>query len=170
MLVFAQRTLWSVLLVLLFIACQADNAIFEPIEPEPLYENVDEALWPFFKRFEAEGKARGLAIDIDARGITGIIEELHEDRVAGQCSYSYSSPRKITIDQEFWERSNNAYREMIIFHELGHCYLNRGHKEEAFANGRCVSIMRSGNGACFDFYNSTTREDYIDELFEFAGE
>jgi len=168
--VFAQLTLWNVLLVFLFAACQKDQVIFEPVEPEPLYENVDEALWPFFERFEVEGRARGLKVDIAARRITGKIEEIHKDRVAGQCSYSYASPRNITIDQEFWERSSAAYREMIIFHELGHCYLNRGHKEAAFANGRCVSIMRSGNEACFDYYNSATRTAYLDELFEFAGE
>jgi hypothetical protein len=54
---------------------------------------------------------------------------------------------------------------MVVFHELGHCYLGRGHSEETHPNGVCKSIMRSGNGGCFDNYNSTTREAYLDELF-----
>ena len=55
---------------------------------------------------------------------------------------------------------------MIFFHELGHCVLFRGHREDVNQNGSCVSIMRSGIEECWDNYRSTTREIYLDELFD----
>jgi hypothetical protein len=57
-------------------------------------------------------------------------------------------------------------KEYIVFHELGHCVLNRPHTEDSFSNGVCSSIMRSGNGGCYDYYNRFTRQYYVDELFE----
>ena len=58
---------------------------------------------------------------------------------------------------------------MIVFHELGHCYLTRGHKDERKNNGTCASIMRSGKAACMDFYTSDNRKEYLDELFDMEG-
>ena len=96
-----------------------------------------------------------------------VIEEIDEQHVAGQCSYGrFRNPRLVTIDASFWRRSSDRFKEFIVFHELGHCYLNRGHLESAFSNGVCVSIMRSGVGDCFDNYHVNTREYYINELFE----
>jgi len=57
-------------------------------------------------------------------------------------------------------------KELIVFHELGHCFLQRGHREDALPNGACVSIMRSGIEDCLDNYTSETRSFYIDELFD----
>ncbi len=58
------------------------------------------------------------------------------------------------------------FREFVVFHELGHCDLGRDHRDEAFDNGVCVSIMRSGLGDCRDYYHPRTREGYLDELFD----
>ncbi len=141
----------------------------EPIlsEPEILQINatVHELLLPYFERFEHEGQLRGFEIDLSARGITGTIEEISQEHVAGTCTFGTHLPGDVVIDLGFWNNSSALIKEMVIFHELGHCYLRRDHKESAFTNGSCTSIMRSGNGDCFDNYNARTRENYIDELF-----
>ncbi|MEL6864757.1 MAG: hypothetical protein AAFP19_10070 [Bacteroidota bacterium] len=154
-------------------ACQKnDNVVtVQPIDDPPssnssgTYAGVDESLWPYFQRFEQEGRERGLDININDLGITGEISVIGEGHVAGQCTYSSHHPNHVTIDEEFWERASDLYREFVIFHELGHCYLFRDHRETATANGRCISIMRSGLGDCQDYYLPTTRDIYIDELF-----
>lgn len=162
-----------ILLAFLFVftACQKDVAIDSvevPAVPEVrTFPGVDERLWPYFERFEVAGVARGFEVDLVVARITGVIEELEEEHVAGQCTtFGNARPGNVTLDAEFWNRSSDLFKEFIVFHELGHCYLNRGHREGAFSNGHCVSLMRSGTLDCRDNYNAATRASYIDELFE----
>lgn len=153
---------------LLFSSCQKDNEQLSTIDEtiiEEEYPGVDEALWPFFAQFEEEGRQRGLLINLKSSGITAVIQEIDEEHVAGQCNFSSNRPNHIIIDLEFWRASSNLFKEFIIFHEIGHCYLFRGHREDAYANGACVSIMRSGVEDCRDNYNPSNRSIYIDELF-----
>ena len=134
------------------------------------YPNVDEALWPHFRAFEDAAAVRGITVDLAATTIHGTIEEIDEENIAGVCSYGGRQVhRDVTIDQSFWNRASNLYREFIVFHELGHCYLFRGHHEACLTNRTYASIMRSGTGDCRDNYNPQTRNAYIDELFEVTG-
>ena len=150
---------------LFFLSCDNDE-VAEVVEPVT-FANVDAELVPFFEKFQEEAAVRGISVDLPTADIEGVIEEIDEQHVAGQCSYrGFSNPRLVTVDATFWRRSSNLFKEFIVFHELGHCYLNRGHVESAFPNGVCRSIMRSGVGDCLDNYNNNTRAFYIDELFE----
>jgi len=150
------------LLSLLFIiSCQKNTDFPESHN----YSDVDEPLIIYFERFEAEAKLRGVDADLISAGITGKIINITMDNIAGQCFYgSHQSPH-VNIDSEFWESVGDNFREMVVFHELGHCFLNRGHLEDQTQNGICLSIMRSGTGSCIDNYRPTTRTAYIDELF-----
>ena len=155
-----------ILFVTLFFFSCSDDDVEEVVEPVA-FANVDAELVPYFERFQQEAAARGIFVDLVTADIEGVIEEIDEQHVAGQCSYGrFNNPRLVTVDASFWRRSSNLFKEFIVFHELGHCYLNRGHLESSFSNGVCTSIMRSGVGDCFDNYNGNTREYYIDELFE----
>lgn len=148
----------------LFISCQREEVTFQS-EPIPDETSVDVSLQDYFDRFEAEGKARGYDIDLDVANITGFIEEIDEEHVAGQCSYGGGHPSEIVIDAAFWNVASDLLKEMVVFHELGHCYLYRGHEEGVFSNGTCQSIMRSGVEDCRDNFTLETRSYYIDELF-----
>jgi len=91
--------------------------------------------------------------------------EISENGVAGTCSFSSHAPNHIVIDETFFNQTSELYKEMVIFHELGHCVLFRGHNEATHAAGTCASIMRSGIEGCRDNYRTTTRKSYLDELF-----
>ena len=163
------RYLISCICVLILQACSQDEDLIRPeISPAArTYPNVDEELFSHFRKFEDEARKRGQTYDLKALGIIGQIEEIDKEHVAGQCAtYKNYHPRRITLDQTFWEQSSDAMKEYIVFHELGHCVLNRPHTEDSFSNGVCNSIMRSGNGGCYDYYNRFTRQYYVDELFE----
>ena len=166
-------SLLFLLFVLLFAtSCQRDEIVdLAPAVEEPevrRFPNVDERLWPYFERFEEEAANRGMDVDLVRARITGDIRNLDEEHVAGQCTTFGNSfrPGRVTVDLEFWNRAGDLFKEFIVFHELGHCFLDRGHREDAFANGRCKSIMRSGTLDCRDNYNPTTRSLYLVELFE----
>ena len=129
------------------------------------YDGVEAELWEHFDRFEREAAKRGVTIDLAAVGITGSIEKIHTPGMVGICNHKVDTPNHVMIDIDFWRNASKIAREMIIFHELGHCFLHRGHNNNKHDNGTCKSIMRSGTGGCLDFYNNSNRGDYLNELF-----
>ena len=156
---------------LLIISCQSDD--FQEPEVTPIIEeeevierfaNVDERLWDFFESFENEAALRGIAIDLNEEGTTGVISPISDDGVAGTCQYN-SHFNNVTVDEGFWNRGSTLFREFVVFHELGHCVLHRDHEESSFDNGICRSIMRSGLEDCRDAYIDQNRSYYLDELF-----
>ena len=115
--------------------------------------------------FEDEAALRGIFIDLDHLDLSISIQEIERDNVAGLCHYNSNRPNEIIIDRSFWNSSNDLFREMVVFHELGHCVLARGHRETQDQNGSCLSIMQSGTGTCILRYNQVNRDFYLDELF-----
>lgn len=131
------------------------------------YPNVHQALWTHFEVFEEEARERGYEVDLAQANIHGSIEVINDGDVAGVCSYGGGQRhRDVTIDKSFWNRASHNYREYIVFHELGHCFLFRDHYEACLTNRTYASLMRSGNGSCRDNYTASTRDYYINELFE----
>ena len=159
------------LLFITFQACQKDDSLSSDLINNDFgqYQNVPQGLWDYFQRFEEAGQERGYSIDLNAQNISAEIMEISADGVAGSCTYGSHQPGHIVIDQTFWNQASDLIKEMVIFHELGHCSLFRGHTEGAHANGSCISIMRSGLEDCRDNYRPTTREVYLDELFDNAN-
>jgi len=162
---------FSLLLSVFFLSCQKD----ERLSPEDITESVntrfpgvERALWPHFQKFEEEALARGISIDLVQEGISGRIATINDNGVIGQCNYNSHLSNHVTVDKNFWDQASTNFKEFVVFHELGHCSLLRGHLEEATPLGRvnvCTSIMRSGTGGCRDNYHTATRETYLDELF-----
>jgi len=148
-------------------SCLDDLDSVDSLQPEEEvgYQNVDSRLWDYYSIFEEEAKARGLNVDLRSARISGEIDEIDENNVIGTCQYGGFSTNHVTIDDVFWARSSNLGREFVVFHELGHCFLNRGHIEDSTSDGLCVSLMRSGTGDCRDAYSTRNRAYYLDELF-----
>jgi hypothetical protein len=105
--------------------------------------------------------------------------------ICGKCTPSNknSEPQKTveinSTNSPFWKTISDNDKEALVFHELGHCLLNRiTHKNDTFANGSPKSIMVANNtdlyGPCiyaFDenptLCNKTNRRKYyVDELFD----
>ena len=140
-------------------------------EPDSVKEfpGVDERLHSYFELFEEEARARGLEIDLLERTLSAEVMEIQGDGVAGQCQYGQNSilDNHIVIDESFLlSNASDLLKELVVFHELGHCYLQRDHREDTYPTGACISIMRSGVGDCRDNYTNAFRATYIDELFD----
>lgn len=128
-------------------------------------DQIAPELKPHFLRFQSEAERYGLTFDYREANITAEIYNIDEGSVAGSCSTDGHTQRHIRIDRSFWNRSSDMVREMVIYHELGHCLLGRGHREDTFGNGICKSIMRSGLGSCRDAYTTDNRSYFLEELF-----
>jgi len=66
----------------------------------------------------------------------------------------------VTIDAETWEKASDTHREVLVFHELGHCLLMRNHRNEC-------SLMNKDLVSDSDFI--ANRERLLDELFSMRG-
>ncbi|MDA8693120.1 hypothetical protein N9L92_03590 [Saprospiraceae bacterium] len=155
---------------ILVVSCQNEDfqePIVTPVVEEVeqvQFANVDERLWEYFESFENEAAQRGISIDLNEEGTSGEISPISDDGVAGTCQYN-SHFNHVTVDEEFWNRGSDLFREFVIYHELGHCVLHRDHEESSFDNGICRSLMRSGVEDCRDAYTEQNRSYYLDELF-----
>lgn len=45
------------------------------------------------------------------------------------CTKYSSGRRHVTVDPDAWENLSPTGKEVLMFHELGHCVLNRGHDD-----------------------------------------
>ncbi len=149
--------LFTILLISVSISCK------EKPEELIIYPDVTIELCSYFQSFEKEAAKRGLIVDLRNAGIKGRLTKIHGNAV-GICKQR--GMKEVLIDRKFWERSSQLKKELIVFHELGHCYLNKMHDNEATPDGICQSIMRSGQGGCIDFYTQKTRAELLDKLFE----
>jgi hypothetical protein len=76
---------------------------------------------------------------------------------------------KITIDKDLWNSISELSRERLIFHELGHCVLNRVHSNIT-EDGRPISLMYPYLMSISDREYRTNWIQYTDELFRNAEE
>ncbi len=129
--------------------------------------NLHEELVPYFDRFSEEASKRGISFDWQEDRIEGYIDNITDDNIFGQCIHDNLDPNSVIIDENFWNNSTDFDKEFIVFHELGHCFLNRNHYDETDQRGICVSIMNSGSVTCRGNYKSSTRDSYLDELFTY---
>ena len=156
---------FGLLAIFLLAGCSGSNPItslsqFE--ETKKSYPLVDRELWTLFEKFEMEAKKRGRNIDLVTQEIQATIEAVPAPHV-GLCNRTTNN-RAIIIDQDYWITRSDNKKELLVFHELGHCSLNLGHQRDQ-AGGICKSIMRSGLDGCIDDYNATNRAKYLDDLF-----
>lgn len=126
---------------------------------------VHDELVAYFDMFEVEGKLRGIDIDLKQAEIHGFMRIINEGGVIGQCRSSDTEGKSIVIDKNGWTTLSELEKEFIVFHELGHCYLDRVHDDSRNRDGTCTSLMHSSTSACRNIYSSQTRKHYLDELF-----
>jgi hypothetical protein len=81
----------------------------------------------------------------------------------GWCNKVSPTRRSIMIDEESWQHYPDIRKEQLMFHELGHCALDRPHVEEEDPENLPVSLMYPVmmNDSLYRLH----RETYIKELF-----
>lgn len=126
---------------------------------------VDNSLQEYFDRFVVEAAKRNVTVDYEAARVSGYIKEINTPNVIGQCAHDPKKPNTVIVDRTYWNSGKDLEKEFLVFHELGHCVLNREHLDEADARGNCISIMTSGSAQCRINYTPDTRDKLLDELF-----
>lgn len=106
------------------------------------------------ERFLYEAKVRGT--QVEEVPIMMVISSLD-----GYYGLTYKKENLIIIDNEI----PIIYLEEVVFHELGHLYLNREHTDSLNQHGIPASIMNNG-GALLGLNYYSLRNDYLNELFK----
>jgi hypothetical protein len=150
------------LLFLFFIvtSCKVSKEIMPDDTPIIVKNEFEE----FLTTFKKEAELRGKKIDISA--LKTRLDATLTNGYIGLCDQKLN---EITIDSATWRKMSIQERELLVFHELGHCVFGRGHKNKAFQNGEFASIMRSGDSDPSNagiYYFSFRKKYYIDELFD----
>ncbi len=127
---------------------------------------IEPEIEPYVDSFYLEANRLGVELDIKKNDIT--ITFVESDEFSGQCSYGFWN-NSIQIDLGFWEDATHERKYWLIFHELGHCVLNRTeHLNEVFPNGECKSEMDGDEDNFFcssNKYSKLWKNYYINELF-----
>ncbi len=85
---------------------------------------VDPLLLPFTKSFAKEA-LRFSGRSYSDTPTTTVFEELPKG-IAGQCDHRDGH---IAINKTYFQKIPYYLRELLVFHELGHCILNRRHSD-----------------------------------------
>jgi hypothetical protein len=124
--------------------------------------NIDSEFKQYVDLFEME---QDVNVNIDIQ-----FNEMYFPTI-GKCYYAFyiDGPHEserlnlnVEIDPIFWQEATDTEKEVLIFHELGHCVLNRDHDESIIAEYEIPkSIMYP---VIFDSPYKNNRRYYVDEL------
>jgi hypothetical protein len=106
--------------------------------------SIDPSLQPYVDNFAAKAQANGLSVTSSAIQVSmkfGSTQEFGAD-IAGDCSSGngFSGP-SVVVDPTYWNASYEWYKQALVDHELGHCFLGRSHNENQDAAGCPTSLM-----------------------------
>lgn len=158
------RHLSLILLMFCIVSCST-TAHVEQIDPTVPYNYIDPKLKPILKMFEYEAHARGIPLQIKWLSMSfGNIRVRPDSNVVGYCQPYKSGRMVIKLHGPSWDFMDDYEQEVLVFHELAHCVLQRMcHNDDVSAKGP-VSILNKYvlEG---DYYREH-REELLDELFD----
>lgn len=138
---------------LMFLSCKQENV-----------QVIDETFVPYIDRFFEEAQMRGL--DLKKEDFSFSMQFGSIAHAAGVCRYATN---EMTINPNYWNDRNEIGKEYLVFHELGHCILDRRHENVILNHGECKSIMKGtedGRRCLRSFVSDIWRSYYVDELFD----
>ena len=143
----------------------------------PRVFQVPESVIIHFEAFQEEAQKRNMDLETD-----NLIVQLSDSAIINNGNYAcgiafgnltgdFQNTIRIDTQCLAWRHSPQA-REILLFHEFAHVFLDRLHTEETLPNGDWKSIMTGQNWLVTDFYvnDALKREYYLDELFDPAVE
>lgn len=128
---------------------------------------------PYVKNFLIEGKKYHTKILKDqlnnlkiSFSEINLYDSTTGEQLSGYC-YPYQTPKKIVISKPYWIQYTEITKEVIIFHELGHCLLSREHIPALDKHGHALSIMDHNPNEVIstEYYYKKHRDEYMKELF-----
>jgi len=130
---------------------------------KPENDNIDPTFQPYIDHFT---RLYGKSVALDMQ----FVDDYGKDKfTVGQCTLFPKFKAYVTIKRSYWDRTSTPGKHQLVFHELGHCLLGYGHRNELMANPigspfaeSPKSIMNS-NTLNSEFYANNI-EEYLREF------
>lgn len=121
------------------------NACGEDPAKSPLQFKGEPKLIAYAEQFVRDAEERGRdftgRFDYPIGLYFGATKDAKNPNRVGYCNPN--GARYIVIDETFFDRENDATKEALIYHELGHCVLSRGHTDGCRdADGLVQSVIQ----------------------------
>lgn len=148
-------------------------SLFPTATPPLSYELTDVSFYADY--FVEQGAIHGIDVRVDDLQVTFVKNTFLPDsdnscgptsKIIGYCFPSLERT-VIAIDEDYWKRASFGNQVALVFHELGHCLLNREHRPGFTFDGRRrypTSIMHPN--ANIGPYLNHYFDGYMDELFD----
>ena len=120
---------------------------------------------PIIKMFKYEAEIRGVLIDMSNVSVAFIKDRKKNSKTVAYCARDHEGKPMIRVYLEPWVKMTDHSKEHLIFHEVGHCILDRRHCGFETEYGP-ISIMFKK--VLDSSYYKDNREELLDELFNIS--
>ena len=144
--------MWYILSSLLFLIACGPLVYIEDRDPRAGH-GVPPEVRPYLDSYEQAAGRQVYDIPVSFRPLAS---RDNPSRV-GLCVTYGAGYAEIFLDPKYWEGARDSCREQLLFHELGHCDLLRGHTEDE------QSIMYKNMMDCGEYAQG--RNKILEELF-----
>lgn len=120
--------------LLIFIGCKKETKT-SVISSGGVIDTSDARLEPYIDTFMDRLVVAGLSPDV-----TGLVVEFSDSLPSNVLGSCLMGGKSVKINRQLWASLNSSSREELIFHELGHCVLNRLH-DSTLVSGLPMSVM-----------------------------
>lgn len=149
---------------IVFSACGSSNPRKDALSSLGLSDGpyIQSEFQSYVDTFKSEAALRG--VNIDTSNLTVTFGHLSQSNELGNCYPEYTF---VEIDSDSWANKGTYEKEQILFHELGHCLLDRlNHRSDTVSYmGRQVSLSIMAPTSEV-LYNKSSRVYYLNELFD----
>lgn len=80
-------------------------------------------------------------MNLDESNLEVVFQDLENACGYGYINYNNTGLRRVEIAPNCWEDRKENWKEWLMFHELGHAILERGHLNSVMPNRMAKSIM-----------------------------
>lgn len=141
------------------VACKKETKKKGVLSGGDVVTDLDGTLQPYIDEFKSRLALAGLTPDVSM--LTVVFTDSLASNILGSCNMG---AQYVRINRALWQTLNSGHREELIFHELGHCVLNRLH-DTTEVGGTPVSIMYPYHLGPTIYADATRYADYQTELF-----
>lgn len=162
------RTLILLTLMLLVTSCgvQVNSKHTQYLEGTKQYAVSASEFEPYIASFEKEAAQTLEEPDFKVGDIPINFGDTTDEDYDGVCNTYSDGTKEILIKKSWWQSTDVTQREIMIYHELGHCRLGRDHDEERRVAGTHtykLSIMNPVIPSSADYVSQ--KNAYLTELY-----
>ena len=160
---------------LLFFLCTAcgvplpmqKDIVIKDIGTVRQFSTSDPVFASYVDKFQSEAKSTLSLESFEIGDIPINFGDTENELYQGVCFAYADGAKEVIVRKAWWEKASDTYKTSLLFHELGHCRLDRSHKEDVYTleNGDeyKISIMHPIILSPVDF--TTYYDQYLKELF-----